>query len=272
MFQLRLGIFCALCVAILAARTPAFATSSAEELKQETRIDEHLNTQLDLDLPLFDMDGRAAPLRQFIHSGRPVILVPVYYGCPGLCSFTLNGLLTTLNAIEERIGLDYTVVTYSINPDEKPPLAKEKSENYYQELKSPEDGRRGWFFLTADESVSKNLSQQIGFHYKRDGKDYIHASVFVILTPDGRVSRYFYGINPKARDVRFALVEASEGRFGTTFDRILLSCFRWDHLAGRYSFVAWNLVRYTSIAAVIVLFGLIISLRIRELKRRERSA
>lgn len=260
------GVVLLLPLGITVSPRPANATDKAEEIPQEAQVIEHLNAQVALDLPFQNENGEDVTLRQEMIPNRPTILAPVYYGCGNLCTFTLNALVEVLNNIDEKIGTDYKVIGYSINPEEGPALAKEKAANYYAELKSPEDGPKGWRFLTGSESTSKTLSDQIGFHYKRDGKDYIHASIFVVLTPDGRVSRYFYGIKHNPRDVRLALVEASEGKFGSTFDRFLLFCFRWDHLQGKYSFVAWNLVRYTSIAVVIALFAGLIAMRVKEIK------
>ena len=249
---------------------PSHATSSPEEIYAGGAVVEHLSAQVDLDMPFRDTAGKEVTLRQLMIQNRPAILTPVFYECAHLCTYTLNGLLNVLNGIKEQMGRDYSVLTYTIDPEESPKLARKKAANYYEKLNDPQAGAVGWHFLSNVGNSSRTLSEQIGFGYKRDGADYIHAAVFVVLTPDGKISRYFYGIKHKPEDVRFSLVEASEGKFGGSFDRMMLFCFRWDHLQGKYSFVAWNLVRYTSIAVVTALFGYLVSLRWKERKDRER--
>ena len=257
-----------LALSIVGNSTSAFATDKASEIYSESGVDEHLNEQIDLNLPFIRSDGTRVTLRDLMLPGRPVILTPVYFECPSLCTFTLNAMVKLLNELPANLGDDFSVVSYSIAPDEDATLSEPKAAAYYAELENQARGPRGWHFVTNVGDSSATLSKQIGFRYKKDGSDYIHPAVFVILTPDGRISRYHYGIDHKPREVRLSLVEASQGNFGTTVDKFLLYCFRWDHTQGKYSLVAMNLVKGTSLLAVILLFGYLIYLRAQEIVRR----
>lgn len=244
----------------------ASATSDPEEIEREATVEEHLNEQVDLSLPFINTKGERTTLGELLLPGRPAILIPVYYDCPSLCTFALNALLKLLNEIPANLGSEFSVISYSINPEEDYTLAEPKAAAYHEELKVGQ--RSAWHFLADTENSAAKLSKQIGFGYKKDGSEYIHAAVFVILTPEGKISRYVYGIDYLPRDVRLSLIEAAEGKFGSAVDKLLLYCFRWDHTQGKYSLIVFNVVKAVSLLTVVVLFGFLIYLRTQEIREK----
>lgn len=243
----------------------AEAVDDPTKVEQQATITEQLGSKIDLNLRFRDETGREIPLRESFIPNRPVILTPVYYTCPHLCTVTLNGVVRLLGELDLKLGQDFSIVSYSINPEETPELAASKASNYHDELTDPKAGERGWRFLTGSPESVKALSESIGFRYERDGKEYVHAAVIVLLTPEGSISRYFFGVQYPNREVRYSLVEASLGRIGTVTDRIFLFCFGYDHLTGKYSFLIWNMIRILSLICVLALGLMLYSLRRKEL-------
>jgi protein SCO1 len=241
----------------------------AKEAENIAKIEQKNGQQVTLSLLAKDENGNEKPLSGFTVPHRPFIIAPVYFGCPGICTVTLNGLLESINKLDLKLGQDYNVLAYSFKPGETPPLALEKANNYYQELTDKEAGKKGWRFLTSEASAIKILTSEIGFNYVPDGEDFVHAPIIVILTSDGRISRYFSGIEYKPEELRKALVEASEGRIGTITDQIFLFCFRYDHLQGQYTLRIWRMIQIVSITGTILLSALLFHLRRNE-KKRER--
>ena len=163
------------------------------------------------------------------------MLALVYYDCPGLCDLILNGLSHTMQQISLNVGTDYQVVTVSFNPKETWQLATAKKANYIEKYQRP-GAKEGWHFLTGDEAYIKSLADAVGFHYKYDpaNKQYAHAQRHHVITPEGKISRYFYGIEYKPRDFRLGLVEASANKIGTPADQVLLFCYHYDPTTGKY--------------------------------------
>lgn len=226
-------------------------------------IDEKLNQQVDLDLTFTAESGYPVKLGDYFRKGRPVILNLVYYTCPMLCNLVLNGQTTTLKAIPWTPGNEFEVVTVSIDPTEHFGMAREKKAVYLSNYDRPAPG---WHFLTDKDGNVKKLADQVGFRYKFDPRQnqYAHAAAIMILTPDGKISRYLYGIKFSARDLRLALTEAAEGKFGIT-DRLLLLCFHYDAHARSYVLFATNVMRGGG-ALVVLIFGFVLW----RLWRRER--
>jgi protein SCO1/2 len=219
-------------------------------------IDQRLDSQVPLDLTFRDEAGHEVPLQKYF-AGRPVILVLVYYRCPGLCNRSLNGLTETLRGLPFLLGKDYDVVTVSFDPREKPALAAEKRKAYLEELGRPVAGD-AWHFLTGDELPTQRLAQAVGFRYAFDpGNDqFQHAAGLMVLTPEGKISRYFYGLEYPTQDVRFALEDASEGKIGSRVTRPLrLLCYAYDPATGRYNFLPLRLVQAGGVLTVLVLGG-----------------
>ena len=237
---------------------------------QGVGIDQNLDAQLPLDLTFRDELGRAVPLSTYFRSGRPVLLAPVYYRCPMLCTQILNGLASSLKAVSFNPGQEFEVVAFSFDPKDTVEIAAAKKEMYLRRY-----GRagtaNGWHFLTGDEPNIKALMDAVGFHYKYDPAtdQYAHASGVMILTPDGRLSKYFYGVEYAPRDIRLGLVEASLNKIGTPVDQILLYCYHYDPTTGKYGAVALNTLRMAA-GGFVVAAGAFLFLMLRRDWRRDR--
>ena len=268
------AILAVLLLALLFAPAPARAqadplpvmqnpTGSPDVMKQ-IGIDQKLDAQVPLDLQFRDEKGNVVPLRQFF-GARPVVLTLVYYQCPMLCTFVLNGVLNSAKAMALEIGRDYDVVTVSIDPAETPALAEAKH-TMYAGLYERKGAIAGWHFLTGDAAAIHRLADSVGFRYIYDkaSSQFGHASGIMVLTPLGRVSRYFYGITYLPRDLRLALVEASGGKIGGAVDQIILTCYRYDPMTGKYGLVISRVVRLASAATVLALGAMVLVLRRRE--------
>ncbi len=203
-------------------------------------IDQRMGAQVPLDSPFNDEDGRPVTLRQYL--GKPVILALVYYQCPSLCNMILNGVVRSVKGLKMTAGNEYDVVAVSFDARETPEMAAAKKKSYAAEYGR---GEQGWHFLTGSETSSRSLADAVGFHYTFDpvSNQFAHASAIMILTPEGRVARYFYGIDYPARDVRFGLEEASEGRISSAVDQILLYCYHYDPSNGKYGLVIMRALR-----------------------------
>ena len=234
------------------------------ELLKDVGIDQKLNESIPLDLTFNDENGRPVELRQYF-GGKPVILSLVYYNCPMLCTQVLDGLNRSLKNISLDLGKDYAVVTVSIDPTERPVLASAK-----QQLYTGMYGRAGaaeaWHFLTGSEPQIKQLANAVGFRYAYDpdSKQFAHASAIMVLTPEGRISRYFYGITYPSRDLRLGLVDASEGKIGSPVDAILLFCYHYDPSTGKYGLVISRVIQIAGGLTILVVGGLIFVLGRRE--------
>lgn len=218
-------------------------------------FEQRLNAQLPLDLPFVDEAGERVRLGDYF-GRKPVVLAFVYYECPMLCTQVLNGLESALRVIDESIGREFDVVTVSFDPSETPVLAAGKKKAYLERYKRPE-AEQGWHFLTGDESSIAALTKAAGFSYVYDAdtRQFAHASGIVIATPEGKLSRYFFGIDYAPRDVKFALIESSSGKVGALADRLLLYCYHYDPATGNYGFVAMRAVRIGGAVTLAVLFG-----------------
>ena len=216
-------------------------------------INQKIGAQIPLDLPFEDESGRDVTLRQYFD--KPVILVLVYYQCPSLCTMVLNGVLSCVKTLDMTAGKQYEVIAVSFDPRETPQMAAAKKQTYLKDYQR-QGAEQGWHFLTGPETSSKALAAAVGFRYVYDAmtNQYAHSSAIMILTPAGRVARYFYGIQYPPRDVRLGLVEASNERIGTPTDQVLLYCFHYDPATGKYALVIMNVLR---LAALITLGALL---------------
>jgi len=213
------------------------------ELLKDVGVDQKLNDEIPLDLSFRDEHGQTVELAQYFGS-KPVILTLVYYNCPMLCTQVLNGLDRSLKLIPLTIGKDFNVVTVSIDPTERPVLAEAKQALYTGMYGRP-GAAAGWHFLTGDQAQIKALTQAVGFRYAYDSesKQFAHASVIMVLTPEGRLSRYFYGIQYPERDLRLGLVEASQGKISSPVDAILLFCYHYDPHTGKYGLLISRVIQ-----------------------------
>jgi protein SCO1/2 len=224
-------------------------------------VEEKLNAQLPLETPFLNEQGKEVKLGNFFQGNKPVLLTLVYYRCPMLCNLILNGVIDAMKPLDIMPGEDFEIVTISFDPLETPQLAQFKKQNYLQEYGKPE-AAQGWHFLTGKEKNIQAVADAVGFHYKynTETEEYMHASSIFICTPDGRISRYLYGIMYDPQTLRLSLIEASEGKIGSTLDQILLYCFHYDSATGRYAPVAMNIMRaggaltFLILAAVLSVF------------------
>jgi protein SCO1/2 len=231
-------------------------------------FDQRLDEPLPLDTPFKDEDGREVRLGDYF-GRKPVVLAFVYYECPMLCTQVLNGLTTSLTVLDETVGREFDVVAVSFDPRETPVLASGKKKSHLDRYKRPESAS-GWHFLTGSEASIKSVTAAAGFRYVWDDKtqQFAHPSGIVIVTPEGRVSRYFFGIEYAPRDVKFALMESSAGKIGSAIDRLLLYCYHYDPSTGSYGFVAMGAVRLGGVVTLLALAGFVVL----SLRRERRAA
>ena len=224
----------------------------------DVRIDQKLNRQVPLDLTFQDESGRTVPLGTYFGK-KPVILTLVYYQCPMLCTQVLNGMTSALKTLTFDAGKDYEVVAVSIDPRETPQMAAEKKAVYLKEYGRPGDDQ-GWHFLVGNQQNISALADAVGFRYAWDARtqQYAHATAIMVLTPGGKLAQYFYGIEYSPRDVRFGLVQASQGRIGTLVDSVLLYCYHYDPTAGKYGLVVTRALQLGAGATLLILGGFLI--------------
>ena len=222
------------------------------ELLKDVGVDQKLNDEIPLDLTFRDEHGQTVQLARYFGS-KPVILTLAYYNCPMLCTQVLNGLDRSLKLIPQTIGKDFNVVTVSIDPAERPVLAEAKQAMYTGMYGRP-GAADGWHFLTGDQPQIAALAQAVGFRYAYDSesKQYAHASVIMVLTPEGRLSRYFYGIQYPERDLRLGLDEASQGKISSPVDAILLFCYHYDPHTGKYGLLISRVIQLAGGLTVLI--------------------
>jgi len=234
---------------------------------QEIGFDQKLGDAVPLDLAFRDETGRDVRLRDYFGS-KPVVLSLVYYKCPMLCTLTLNGLAGALEVLSFVPGKEFNVVTVSFDPQEGPVLAAAKKKSYLSRYHRSE-AERGWHFLTGGREATQALTQAVGFRYVWDEatRQWAHPAGVVVLTPDGRISKYLFGVEYSPKDLRLALVDASGGRIGNPIDSVLLYCYRYDPKTGSYSASILNLVRLGAAATVLALGGFMLTSAMRRRPR-----
>jgi protein SCO1 len=244
---------------------PSAAGPEAKALAPDTVIknvgvDQNLGASVPADLTFTDESGKAVRLGDF-YGKRPLVLSLVYYECPGLCTMTLNGVARSLKPLTFTPGKEFDVLTISFNPNDKPQLAAAKKKTYLKEyLSGPikhdaADAEAGWHFLTGDQANIDALTKAVGFRYSYDEKSrqYAHASAIMVLTPQGKISRYFYGLEYSSRDIRLGLIEAADERIGTVSDAVVLFCYQYNPASGKYSLAILRVLR---VAAVLTVVGI----------------
>ncbi len=234
-------------------RGPKGVPKPDKEWIEDIRIDQRLGDSIPLGLTFKNEIGEVVNLGQYM-GDKPVILSLVYYECPTLCNQVLNSTLRALNVLTFDIGTEFEVVTVSIDPNETPSLAAAKKAEYLKSYRG-DNAALGWHFLTGEQDQIAELAEAVGFNYRYDeaSEQYLHASAIMILTPDGTLARYFYGIDYPPRDLRWGLVEAANGTIGNPIDQLLLLCYSYDPMTGKYGLIIRNSLRIAGIATVIVL-------------------
>jgi protein SCO1/2 len=249
---------------------PPHADEARPPLLQSVAIEQKLGQQIPLDLVFRDESGKAVRLGD-LFAGRPTIVNLVYYRCPMLCTEVLNGLVASLETLSFDAGKEFSVVTVSIDPRETPDLASAKKDVYLKRY-GRAGASAGWHFLTGDEKSVARLADAVGFRYAYDPElgQYAHAAGIFVATPDGRLARYFYGIDYGPRDLRLALVEASKGKIGTLADQIVLFCYQYDPTTGKYGATILGVMRVGGVVTVLALATFILVMWRRE-KRGARA-
>ncbi len=249
----------------------AFSTSAQQittpAILSKVGIAQNLNAQIPPNLVFRDEAGKSVRIGDFFGK-RPIVLSLVYFDCPALCTEVLNGELRTMKAISLDLGKDFDAVTVSFEPKDTPALAKAKRDVYIGQYGRPEAAEH-WHFLTGEQESIDALTNVVGFRYAYESsiRQYAHAAAILVLTPDGRIDRYFYGVQYPARDVRLGLVEASEGKIGTLTDHALLYCYQYDPMTGKYGVVVMNVLRAAGGLTVLVLGIFMTLMFLRERKR-----
>jgi len=252
------------------AHEAAVSVQAPEALRAmftDVGFDQRLEAQVPLDLTFRDETGRTVRLQEYF-GRKPVILSLVYYNCATLCPMILDGLVRSLTPVSFDIGKEFAILTVSFDPRDTPALAAAKKAEYVRRYQRP-GAAEGWHFLTGEETAIQKLTRAVGFHYVYDARtdQFAHAAGIVMLTPQGKVARYFYGLDFPPRDLRLGLIETAASTIGTPVDQVWLYCYHYDPLTGKYGLVVMNVLRLAGLGTVLAL-GAFILLTL----RRERRA
>jgi protein SCO1/2 len=232
-------------------------------------VTEHLGAALPLDLTFVDETGKAVRIGDYFTGKRPVVLQLGYFKCPMLCSLISQGTVNAFKAVSLEPGKDYDLVFVSIDPSEGPALAAEKKQSYAAEL--GKKGLDGWHMLTGEQASIAALAKAVGFNYRwiQSAGQFSHPAVIMMCMPDGKISRYLYGVRFDPDTVRLSLVEASNGKIGNSFDQLYLTCFQYDGHQGKYAVAALGVMRAGGVLIMIIVAGSLLGLLRKELKEKE---
>ncbi|WP_231839241.1 SCO family protein [Bdellovibrio bacteriovorus] len=253
---------------------PMVANEQPKEL-EGVGIDEKLGTKIDLTLKVKDDNGQEVALGSFFDGKHPVIISPVYFSCPGLCNFHLNGLTDALKLMDKdwTIGKKFKLLSVSFDSKETPDLAANKKQTYMK-LYDRAGSEKEWHFITADESTVQAMMQSLGFKFRWDEKaqEWAHASAAIVITPDGTISRYLPGIMFNPQDIKIALNEATDGKIGTFVDSLVLYCFKYDPHQSKYTLVAFNVMKMGGAVMVLVMVIWLLPVWIRARREQNNTA
>ncbi|MEX2602168.1 MAG: SCO family protein [Balneolaceae bacterium] len=258
-------------LALLPADSYGQLNRAKPELLEQVGVDEHLGEKIPLDVQFATSEGDTVTIGELMAEGKPVLLNALYYDCPLLCGMILEGVFDVVQELAWTPGRDYTILSFSIDPEEKSPLAAENKAFYLDELNRPE-AADGWHFLTGREEQIRRVTEAAGFRYTYDEQtgEYIHPAAIMFLSPDGTITRYLYGIEFSEFDLRNALYEAAEGRIGSTMERMVLYCFTYDPYSQSYVPVAINIMKLGGLATLVIL-GIFLGLFWMKEKRSNQS-
>jgi protein SCO1 len=255
---------------------PGVTAPDSEIISDGVDITEKLGERAAIDVPLVNHEGKIVRLRDYLGK-RPVILALVYFRCPVLCGLLLQGLAKALQQLDWQAGKEYDLLTVSVDPNETSDLAREKRRGFLQALGRPEEERRqggAWPFFTGSVEAIDFLAASVGFQFKYVARErqFAHIAALFVLAPDGKISRYLYGINFPPKDVKLALFEAGEGKVGTAFERVLLRCFKFDPASRRYHLFVRNYYRVWGVIILLALGTFLGVLWRRELRKQRTPA
>ncbi len=227
-------------------------------------VKEMLGKGIPLETSFLDHTGRKVQLKDYFH-GKPVILSLAYYGCPMLCNLVTTGIKDGINGVPYELGKDYEVVSLSFDPEDTPEIAAKFRNKYVSSLRNPKTGS-GWHFLTGAPDSVKLVADAVGFQYKRDKKtgEFAHGAVIIVLMPDGKVSRYLYGIEFKPIDLKLSLIEAKNKKVISTVEHVMLFCYNYDPNARGYVLVAQNVMKIGAFITLLVLGGTLLILHLKK--------
>lgn len=247
-------IGCLISVIFLFDTANAQLNQNRPAILDDIGVDEKLGDTIPMDLRFANSEGDSVSIADLIESGKPVLLNPLYYECPVLCSLVLDAVFKVVDDLSWTPGSDYTIISFSIDPDEGPDLSSSSKKRYLDALDRP-GAEEGWHFLTGNEKDIKKLTEAVGFAYKYDERtgEYLHPASIIMLSPDGVVTRYLYGATFKEFDLRNALYEAADGKIGSTVDKAILYCFTYDPDSQGYVPVAINIMKLGGLATAIFL-------------------
>ncbi len=246
----------ALALGTAAPAPPVPDAEQVPEILKSVEIVEHLGDRVPLEASFRDQQGRTVTLGELVGGDQPVVMALVYYQCPMLCGLVLGGLARGMRQTGLELGKDFRALSVSFDPREKPGLALVRQSAYLQSMGRPE-ATADWRFLTGEEPQIRKVTEAVGFKYAYDQatRQFAHAAAIMVLSPGGKVSRYLYGVEYPGRDLRLALVEAGQGRVGTSFDKFLLTCYRYDPAARRYVPYAIGFVKAGAVLVALMLAG-----------------
>lgn len=249
---------------------PASPGATATNALEGVNVSEHPGAALPLDLGFTDETGKAVRLGDYFTGGRPVVLQLGYYECPMLCSLVSKGTADAFKAVSLVPGKDYELVFVTINPAETPALAAAKKQSY---LKETGLSGAGWHFLTGKQESIEPLAKAVGFNYRwiASAGQFSHPAVIMMCMPDGRISRYLYGVRFDPQTVRLSLVEASGGKIGSSFDQLYLTCFQYDGHQGKYAMAALGIMRTGGVLVIVIVASVLLRLLRKELKLKAQA-
>src|SRR4051812_8152678 len=244
--------------------TSAFAKTTQEQVAARSGVDQKLNAQVPLHARFRDEHGRKVELGLYF-DGKPVILALAYYECPNLCTLVLNGILQTAHELKFDAGKDYQIVVVSFDPREQPALAAAKKQIYIERYRRA-GAADGWHFLVGNKDSIAQLANAVGYYFAYDDatRQFAHPSAIMVLTPQGKVARYFPGIEYPRREVRLALIEASREQIGSLADRIFLLCFHYNPHTGRYGLLITRVMQFAGIGTALALAAYVVLNVLRE--------
>ncbi len=259
-------------ILLLSAAVAAAQTNNLPRLARGVTIEQRLNSAIPLDLVFHNEANQNVPLRTYFGE-KPVVLALVYYGCPNLCSLTLTEMVHALHRVSFEPGRDYNVVIVSFDPSETPELAAKTKAAYAKEFGRP-GFDSGWHFLTGSQDAISRLASAVGFRYRWDEPthQFVHAGGIMVATPEGLLSRYFYGVHYAPADLRMSLVEASQNKIGSPVDGLLLFCFHYDATQGKYTLAIFNVLKLGAALTMLGLAALIFFFLRGEKKRKAETA
>ncbi len=256
---------------LLFSASGALAITDSKEVKN-IGIDEKAGEFVPGDIRFADENGKSVELKDFFNEKKPILLNLVYFTCPRLCTYATEGLLQVMNEQESLdLGKDYKVLTVSFDTKDTPEIAAGKASRYRTVLKHGDPANGNWDFLTSDADNISRLTQAVGFKYKVDGEEFAHASALIVLTPEGKISRYLPGIQYDPNDFKLSLLEASQGKIGSSvmLNKLLLYCYHFDPIGKRYALQALNVMKAGGVVTLLTLCGVLTYFWRREKKEHE---